>query len=133
MKNLGKYWKLLAEYDAETTTYSACAGVAASPYSPLADAKLIGLRVEIGRDAATSLINSVQFKLTTSTFTPENAIEVGGVGTGIQTAPAFQAPATDWPVDLAVKAGTPIVIEARNTTADTPVTVSVFLWGCFEA
>lgn len=47
-----RYWKLLGEYDAESTTYTAFAGGAgASPYTPTKTAKLLGLRVEIGRDA----------------------------------------------------------------------------------
>lgn len=133
MKNLGKFWKLLGLYDAESTTYTAVAGTKApSPYTPTSDARLVGLRVVIGRAAATSLINSVQFRLSCSKFSPENQIECGGVGTGLQTAPAFQTEPTDWPVDQEVKAGTPIVIEARNNTADTPVTVEAELWGCFE-
>jgi len=129
---MGKYWKLLAEYDAESLTYTACAGGAqASPYTPTENAKLVGLRVEIGRDAATSLINSIQWKLTSTTFSP-NSIEVGGTGTGIQTAPAFQPAPTDWAVDQQVQAGVPITVEARNVTADTPVTVCALLWGYFE-
>lgn len=129
---MGRWWELLGEYDSETTAYTALAGVASSPFTPKADARLIALRVEIGRDAATSLINSIQFKLTSATFAPLNAIEAGGVGGGLATAPAFQPAHTDWPVDQEVRAGVPITLEGRNTTADTPVTVSAFLWGLFE-
>jgi hypothetical protein len=39
----------------------------------------------------------------------------------------------DWEVDEPVKAGVPITIEAKNNTVDTPVTVSVFLYGLFVA
>lgn len=130
---MGRWWELLAEYDSETTAYTEAAGVAVSPFSPKTNAQLIALRVEIGRDAATSLINSIQFRLTSATFNPLNAIEAGGVGSGLSTAPAFQPNPTDWPVDQPVQAGVPIKIEGRNTTADTPVTVSAFLWGLFEA
>lgn len=127
-----RYWRLLGEYDAETTTYSAFAGGAgSSPYTPDSDAILVALRVEIGRDAATSLINSLQFKLTCRTFTP-NSIEVGGTGSGLQTAPAIQPSPIDWPVMQAVKAGVPITLEGRNITADTPVTVCALVWGLFE-
>ena len=130
---MGKYWVLLGQYGATTTSYTAFAGTPASPYTPTEDAKLIGLRVIVNRSAATSLINHVQFKLTCSTFKP-NSIEVGGQGTGLQTAPAAQGGETsyiDWAVEQLVKAGVPITMEGRNVTADTPVTVSVLLYGCF--
>ena len=130
-----RYWKLLGQYDAETTTYSelAVSGMA-SPYSPVENAKLKGLRAVINRSAATSLINHIQFKLTCATFKP-NSIEVGGQGAGLQTAPAGVGGITtqsDWEVDQPVQAGVPITIEARNVTADTPVTVSALLYGLFD-
>lgn len=120
----------MGEYDAETSTYAALVGAnAPSPYTPTENAKLVGLRVIVCATAATSLTEAVQFKLTSSTFKP-NSIEVGGNGNGLRTAPAmFQAP-VDWPVDQAVQAGVPVVIEGRNTVG-TPVTVNVQLWGCF--
>jgi hypothetical protein len=128
----GKFWRLLAEYDAESTTYSACAGPkGSSPYTPDVTSRLRGLRVIINRSAATSLINHVQFKLTCTTFNP-NSIEVGGQGNGIQTAPSVSLPPFDWDVDQTVTAGVPITVEARNNTVDTPVTVSVMLYGYFE-
>ena len=128
----GKFWRLLAEYDAEATTYSACVGPkGSSPYTPDVSAHLKGLRVVINRSAATSLINHVQFKLTCTTFNP-NSIEVGGQGNGLQTAPSVALMPFDWDVDQPVQAGVPITIEARNNTVDTPVTVSVMLYGYFE-
>jgi len=129
---MGKYWRLVGEYDAETTTFSACAGAAqTSPYTPDETAKLVGLRVIANRSAASSLINHVQFRLTCTTFKP-NTIHAGGQGTGLQTAPALQQGGIDYPVEQDVQAGVPITVEARNVTADTPVTVSVLLYGCFE-
>lgn len=130
---MGKYWRLLGQYDAETTTYSALAAAGmTSPYTPDEDAKLIGLRAVANRSAATSLINHVQFRLTCTTFKP-NAIECGVQGGGLQTAPALQPEAVDWSVDQPVKSGVPVTIEGRNVTADTPVTVSVMLYGCFQS
>jgi|SRR3990170_350493 len=127
---MGKYWKLLGEYDAETSTYSACAGAAqSSPYTPIENAKLIGLRVMPASTAATTLFEAVQFKLTCSTFKP-NSIEVGGIGNGLRTAPAMAQPVIDYAIDQPVQAGVPITVEARNI-AGTPVTVQVFLWGEF--
>mgnify|MGYP001486695164 CR=1 FL=1 len=127
-----RYWRLLGEYDAETTTFSAFAGGGgASPYAPVEGARLKGLRVIPNRSAATSLINHVEFRLTSSSFKP-NAIEVGGQGSGLQTAPALQAEKIDWEVDQPVTPGVPITLEGRNITADTPVTVSVLLYGLFD-
>jgi len=129
---MGRFVRLLGEYDAETTTYSACAGAAqTSPYTPDTNAKLVGLRVVINRSSAASLINHVQFRLTCTTFTP-NTIHAGGQGSGLQTAPALQAPALDWSINQPTQSGVPITVEARNVTADTPVTVSVLLYGIFE-
>jgi hypothetical protein len=129
---MGRYTELLGEYDAETTTYSAFAGGAgASPYTPKKDGTLVGLRVMVSRDAATSLTDHVQIKLTCTTFNP-NAIEVGATGTGLQTAPAFVTAPVDWPVNQPVKAGVPITLEGRNVTADTPITNCVLLYGIFQ-
>jgi len=132
----GKYWRLLGGYDAESKTYSAFAlSGMSSPYTPDANGRLTGLRVVINREAATTLVNHIQFRLTCTTFNP-NSIECGGQGSGIQTAPALQGgvtSVTDWDCDQPVLAGVPITLEGRNTTADTPVTVSVMLYGRFES
>lgn len=126
-----KLWRLLAEYDSETTTYTSCAGPkGSSPYTPDFTGTLIGLRSIVNRSAATSLINAVQFRLSCTTFKP-NSIEVGAQGTGLQTAPAFQQQGHDWDTLQPVEAGVPITIEGRNNTVDTPVTVSVMLYGLF--
>jgi len=129
---MARLWRLLGEYDAETTTYSACAGTAqTSPYTPDFSGNLIGMRAIPNRSAATSLINHVQFRLTCTTFNP-NVIHVGGQGTGLQTAPALQQGGMDWQCSQPVQSGVPITVEARNVTADTPVTVSVLLYGLFD-
>lgn len=130
---MGKYWRLMGQYDAESTTYTAFAvSGMASPYTPDEDARLTGLRVVPNRSAATSLVNHLQFRLTCTTFRP-NSIECGGQGTGLQTAPAVMSAPMDWDVDQPVKAGVPITLEGRNNTADTPVTVSAMLYGRFES
>lgn len=129
------FWRLIGEYDAETTTFSACAGAAqTSPYTPDISGNLTGLRVVVNRSAASSLINHVQFRLTSTTFTP-NTIHVGGQGSGLQTAPALAGgvvASLDWVVNQPVQSGVPITVEARNVTADTPVTVAVELYGKFD-
>lgn len=127
-----RFWKLLGVYDSETTAWTefATSGFA-SPFAPGFNARLLGLRVTPNRSAATSLINMVQFRLTSDSFRP-NAIECGGVGSGLQTAPALQAEHLDWEVNQEITKGSDVVLEGRNVTADTPVTVSVGLWGYFE-
>ena len=127
-----KLWRLLGRYDAESTTYTACAGTGGvSPYTPDFNGKLVGLRGIVGGGPVTSLVNHVQFKLNCTTFKP-NAIEAAAQGSGLQTAPAIMPAPLDFQVDQAVQAGVPITIEARNLTADTPVTADAFLYGCFE-
>lgn len=129
---MGRMWRLIGEYDAETTTYSACAGASqTSPYTPDFSGRLVGLRGIMNRSAASSLINHVQFRLTCTTFRP-NTIHGAVQGSGLQTAPALQPGPLDFEVDQTVQAGVPITVEARNVTADTPVTVSVLLYGLFE-
>lgn len=130
-----RYWRLMGQYDSETTAYTPCAGAnATSPFTPPESARLKAVRVVIGRNAATSLIDHIQFKLTSTSFIP-NAIEVGGQGTGLQTAPALQggaASALDWECDQPVTGNQPITIEGRNVTADTPVTVNALVYGLFD-
>lgn len=128
------YWKYLGEYDAESTTFTAFAGGAgASPYTPTKTARMTGLRVIVGADAATTLTEGVEFRLTCDTFDP-NSIECGAQGSGLATVPALRAnQAFDWVVDQQVDAGVPITLEGRNITADTPVGVSVSLYAYFEA
>lgn len=129
-----RVWRLLAEYDAETTTYSEAAGSAqTSPYTPDFSGRLVALRTLVGGGAATSLVQHIQFRLTCTTFRP-NVIHCGAQGAGLQTAPAVSmGPVIDWPVDQPVQSGVPITIEGRNEAgAETPVTVEAFLYGLFE-
>lgn len=121
---------MMAQYDAETTSYTECAGTPTSPFTPDFSGKLVGLRTIANRQAATSLVDHVQFKLTCNMFKP-NSIECGAQGGGLQTAPAIQTPPIEWPVDQPVQAGVPITVEGR-CIGDTPVTVSVLLYGLFE-
>ena len=127
-----KYWEVLGEYDAETTTYSAFAGGAgSSPYTPSRDGRLIGLRTMVGDDAATSLVNHGMIKLTCATFTP-NSIELLFQGTGLRTVPAFMQMPIDHVVDQPVRSGVKITLEGKHLTADTPITASVIVMGLFE-
>lgn len=127
-----KAWRLLGEYDSTTDTYTALAGGGgSSPYTPDFNGRLIGLRTVSNRDAATTLQDHVNFKLTCTKFLP-NVIECGNQGSGLQTAPALQPAPEDWVVDQNVQAGIPITIEGRNIGADTQVTPSVLIYGLFD-
>lgn len=129
---MGKYWRLIGHYDAETNTYSACVGaMQTSPYTPDADGRLIGLRSIVGRTAATTLTDGGQFRLTCTTFNP-NTIHAAFLGSGLQTAPAVAAEPLDFEVNQPVKAGVPITVEGRNSNASA-VTNDIFLYGMFES
>lgn len=129
---MGKYWRLIGNYNGEAQTYEALAGtLQTSPYTPDADGKLKGLRVLVGGEAATSLVEGVQFRLTCTTFNP-NTIHVAATGNGLRTAPAMAQLHVDYEVDQPVKAGVPITIEARHNVA-TAVTCNCLLMGMFES
>lgn len=129
---MGKYWRVIGHYDAETSTYSACAGSwQTSPYTPDENARLIGLRAIVSRTAATTLTDSVQFRLTCTTFKP-NTIHAVALGTGLQTAPATPAPHIDYQVDQPVAAGIPITVEGRCNNGSA-VTNDVVLLGLFQS
>lgn len=129
---MGKYWRLMGHYNGESQTYEALAGTfQTSPYTPDEDARLIGLRVLPTSEAATSLMEGMQFRLTCTTFKP-NTIHVVASGTGLRTVPAFPIPHQDFEVDQPVKSGVPITIEARHSVA-TAVTANAFLMGLFSS
>ena len=126
-----KFWRLLGEMVETGVAYAPVAGAAApSPYTPDVDSTLIGVRVVSARQAASSLTNAYQIKLTSTTFTP-NVIHVGGYGTGLQTAPAFTSNQLDFDMNQPVKAGVPITIEGRNTYANA-VTPDNLIFGLFQ-
>lgn len=131
---MAKWWEPIAEYDAETKTWSPCVGTTSgysSPWTPKKSARITKLRVIVNADAATSLTEHVQLRLKYSEWPVD--IIVAGQGNGLQTVPS-QHPAKpqDWEVDLGVKAGVPMEIEGRNVTADTPVGVTVLLYALME-
>lgn len=126
-----RFWRLIGEMVEVATTYGPVAGAAApSPYTPDVDAKLVGIRLLTSRQAATSLTNAYQVRLTCTTFNP-NTIHVAGSGTGLQTVPALVARQVDYEVNQPVRAGVPITIEARNTYANA-VTPDNLILGLFE-
>jgi hypothetical protein len=126
-----RFWRLIGEMVETATTYGPVLGAAApSPYVPDVDANLIGIRVLPARQAATSLTNAFQIRLTCTTFNP-NTIHVCGVGSGLQTAPAQEPIGTDYDINQPVKAGVPVTIEGRNTYANA-VTPDNLIMGLFE-
>lgn len=131
---MGKYWRLIGHYNGESQTYEALAGAfQTSPYTPDEDARLRGLRVLIGGEAATSLVEGVQFRLTCTTFKP-NTIHVAAMGNGLRTVPTSgqQGKPVDYEIDQPVRSGVPVTIEARHNVA-TAVTAQAFLLGLFES
>lgn len=128
---MARLWRLLGHYNAETSTYSACAGTAqTSPYTPDFSGTLIGLKVQPSLAAATSLSGHIQFRLQSTTFKP-NQIECYGQGHGLETAPASQSNPSEFSVVQSVSAGVPIHVEGRCTDS-VPVTVECYVYGCFE-
>lgn len=102
-----------------------------SPYSPLKSGKLIGVRLAMAGDAATSLIENVTVLLTCPKFNGVN-LWVSGSGGGIRTAPAVPIPVAIQACDLDVETGVPITLSVVNRTGATPVTPQYQVIGIFE-
>jgi hypothetical protein len=129
---LGKYWRVIGHYNGESQTFEALAGTfQASPYTPDEDARLAGIRLICAPEAATSLVENYQIRLTSTTFKP-NTLHVGGCGNGLATAPSVPAPVMDYEIDQPVKAGVPITLEGRHAVA-TAVTANILVMGCFQS
>lgn len=128
---MGRYWRAMAEYDAETQAFSEAAGVVKSPFAPSEKATLKGIRVIVGRQAATSLTDGVWLRLTCNTFKP-NMMDFLVEGGGLATAPAVPVPPYDFEVNQPVEPGVNVTIEGRCLEA-THVTNSVLVMGLFES
>lgn len=129
---MSRYWRLLGHYNGESQTFEALAGTfQTSPYQPDADGRLRGVRVMLGGEAATSLVEGVQIRLSCAAWTP-NEMHVGAMGNGLRTVPATpQGTPVDFECDQPVKAGVPIKIEGRHNVA-TAVTAQAFVFGLIE-
>lgn len=129
---MGQYWRLIGHYAGEAQTWESLAGTfQSSPYVPDENATLIGLRVFCAPEAATSLVENFQLRLSCTTFKP-NTIHVAGCGNGLATAPAVPSPVFDYSVNQPVAAGVPITIEGRHAVA-TAVTANIILMGLFAS
>lgn len=129
---MSSYYLLMGEIQEEGTTYAAAAGaLAPSPFMPPEDAKLTGIRLMPCATAATSLLNGLQVRMSSTSFKP-NAIEFGVTGNGLQTVPAFSQPIVDFDIDQVVKGGNKVTIESRNVNGSA-VTVECMIFGRFES
>jgi hypothetical protein len=127
---MGKYWRCIGHYNGEATTYEAVAGTfQASPYTPDEDARMVGIRLLQADEAATSLVENYQIRLTCTTWKP-NTIHVCGNGRGLGTVPASPVQPIDYDMDQPVKAGVPVTIEGRHAIA-TAVTANILVMGLF--
>jgi len=128
---MGEYWDVLGEYDAETQAFSAFAGTVASPYSPLVQGTLVGIRIIVNAQAATSLTRGVIIRLTCTEWTP-NTIQFAVAGNGLKTAPDPIVPTYDFALNLPVKTDKRITLEGRCIEG-THQTNSILVLGKFVA
>lgn len=128
---MGKFWRVIGHYNGESQTFEALAGTfQASPYTPDSPGRLVGIRVLPSAEAATSLIEGVQFRLTCTLWNP-NTIHVACVGNGLRTVPATPQQPIDFEVDQPVQPGVGITLEGRHNVA-TAVTCNIIILGLFE-
>jgi hypothetical protein len=129
---MGKYWRLIGHYAGEAQTYEALAGAfQASPYRVPENCTLKGLRVIVSAEAASTLTEGVQFRLTNVNWKP-NEIHIIAQGNGLRTAPGTTPPALDYEVNQPCSVGTDITSEGRNNVA-TAITNNIFIMGLFES
>lgn len=130
---MAKYWRMIGHYNGESQTYEALAGAfQASGFSPPMKGRLKGIRIIVGGEAATSLIEGIEFRLSCPLWTP-NVMEIAAMGNGLRTVPATgENIPVDYEVDQPVEPGNPITIEGRHNVA-TAVTCQAFLMGLFES
>lgn len=129
---MGQYWRLIGHYNGEAVAYEALAGgFQASPYRVPEKCTLKGIRTIPSSEAATSLIQGVQFRLTNVNWKP-NEIHVIAQGNGLQTVPAQNQAPLDFACNQPCEVGTDITIEGRHNVA-TAVTCNVFVMGLFES
>lgn len=129
---MGKYWRVIGHYTGESQTFEALAGAfQTSPYTPDEKCRLRGVRAVVNGEAATSLTEGVQFRLSCTAWKP-NVMHIVASGNGLRTAPATPQPPIDYEVDQPCEPGVPITIEGRHVPA-TAVTHNSLLLGMFES
>ena len=129
---MGKYWRTIGHYNGESQTFEALAGTfQASPYTPDEPCRLKAIRVIPCGEAATSLMEGFQVRLSCTAWKP-NVMHVAGFGNGLRTAPATAQQPLDYPVDQPCQPGVTITLEGRHAVA-TAVTANVIIMGYFES
>ena len=129
---MSRYWRLIGDYNGEATTFEALAGgFQTSPYTPDENCRLKGIRVIPSAEAATSLIEGVQIRLTCSAWKP-NEMHIVVAGNGIMTALTPRGNPLDYQCDQPCPVGVQIKLEGRHAVA-TAVTNRVFVMGLFES
>ncbi|MBA7646670.1 hypothetical protein ES703_54436 [subsurface metagenome] len=118
----------MATFIGTGVTFGAMTG---SPYSPLANGRLIQLKLLVYGSAVTALIEGLVARVSSVSF-GGIPVHVVAAGAGLRTAPGFPIPPGIQNCDVPVKVGVDIVCEIKNVTADTPVTVEATLIGVFE-
>lgn len=129
---MGRYWRVIGHYTGEAQTFEALAGgFQASPY--LVDEKCVlrAVRLICAPEAATSLVENYQIRLSCTTWKP-NVMHVGGCGNGLATAPAIPAPVFDYECYQPCEPGVGITLEGRHAVA-TAVTANILVMGLFES
>lgn len=129
---MGRYWRVIGHYTGEAQTYEALAGAfQASPYTPDESCRLKGIRVIPCGEAATSLTEGFQIRLSCTGWKP-NVIHVAAGGNGLRTAPAAPQNVVDFDVDQPCAPGVPVTLEGRHAVA-TAVTSNIIVLGLFES
>lgn len=132
---MGEYWQVMGRYDAETQAFSQCTTYTGGPSSPFvpveAQSKLVGVRIIVGAQAATSLTEGVAIKMTCTAWKP-NTMTFYVSGTGLRTVPTADPPVFDFAVDQPASSSNPITIEGMCLEA-THVTNSVLIMGKFRS
>jgi hypothetical protein len=114
----------------QTTVTTADVETALTPWTPTKSAKMIGVEIVVGYQAATSLVESGYIKMSCPTFGGVDAY-FGFCGLGVGTAPREYIPPIKHVCDLDVQAGTPVKgFIYLNVTATTP---EIFVYGIFQA
>ena len=120
------WWDQMAIINLTGTTYASATG---SKYTPVVDGRLRAVKIVTAGDSASSLMESLDVKLTSPEWGRDLVCSQGGAG--LRTAPAFGINDATYEVDLPVKASQGITLEARwNVTATSPHAV---VMGLFES
>lgn len=132
---MGEYWQTIGRYDAETQAFSQATtytGGPASPFVPVeASSTLVGIRIIVGAQAATSLTEGVAIRLTCTAWKP-NTMTFYVSGNGLHTAPALNENIYDYSVQQPCSSSNPITLEGMCLEA-THVTNSVLVVGKFKS